>query len=285
MAARRTMLATLLLVSVLASPSFAVPLRAGNASGVFVSPALVGGVRAQDGSLVALDNSATAVVAGIGTARTEWGFFDVVQFPGVVPAGVPVFSAATYVGRSFSAVDGQSFVAGTISFSNGASANETLIFGITLELDLAGRSLVLAIGIVATVNGLVSPATDADHLTFTGSDATLHALEGATVTAHLLAWFDQTGKPRLAGLALSDRNPDGSASSGFIGVRGRPVGSPAGLALFAAGLVAMAMVRRGGSSRRAAQAVWSGSQSRGRLPRARAGFVRGVEMAGDEPEQ
>ncbi len=234
------------LLALAASSAGAAPLHTGTTAGSFANPVLAGTVVSTDGSIVAVDNTSTASYSGVGSAALRWGNFDTVQFPGVVPPGVRTHSDLVFTGSAYAVDAGATFTLGRLSYSNGSSSNDTLVFGAALSVatGAAPTPFVLDIGFHATVNGNVSAIADADYLSLAGIPGTLHAFEGGTATAELLGRFDPGGQLALVGLRLAGLNPDGSTSSGYIGRDGRSVPVPGTLALLALGLGGLGALRR-----------------------------------------
>ncbi|MCC6473147.1 MAG: choice-of-anchor K domain-containing protein [Burkholderiales bacterium] len=221
----------------------AAPLYTGTVAGTFLAPRLAGEVVNTDGSPVALDNSLTAVHAGFGTPAVRWGFFDTVQFPGVIPPGVATHIELAFTGNAYSVEAGADFVLGVFTYANGASSNETLVFGADLAL-AAGPGVApatIALRFVATVNGQVSALADTDVLAIDGLAATLNVFEGGTASAALVGRIDDAGQLGVSALRLLPANGDGSASEGVIARGPVRVPEPATTRLLAAGARAAAI--------------------------------------------
>lgn len=220
----------------------AAPLHSGTVTGTFVAPRLVGEIVNTDDSLVALDNSLTAVHSGFGSSAVRWGFFDTVQFPGVIPAGMATHSDLAFNGNAYSVDAGTEFVLGVFAYANGASSNETLVFGADLVLDAGPGigSATIGLRFLATVNGQVSALADTDVLAIDGLAATLNVFEGGTASAALVGRLDDAGRLDVSGLRLLPANGDGSPSAGVI-ARG-PIRVPEPATPFLLGVGALAAI-------------------------------------------
>lgn len=110
---------------------------------------------------------------------------------------------------------------GTISYGNGTSALNTLIFGLDLTINIPGATpLPVNIPISTTVN-TGDPAFDADFIQIEGLPTltTLHAYEGQTVMAQLFGKI--VGDPEIQLTALTN-----VSGGGFIGSGPVPVPEP-----------------------------------------------------------
>lgn len=187
-------------------------IHSGSISGIFSNPVLSGIDIDVNGNPVPLDNTTTAVDTGFGTNSITWG------------NPFPISSALTFTGNSFNGVaPGQVFDLGTIAYTNGTSAAQTLIFGATLTLSVdptAGGPIgpaVSHLGIMTTANGGVSKFRDADFISFDVFPVTFNVFEGSTATADLFGTI--VGDPALTitGIELDS----GQSNNGFIG-HGQP---------------------------------------------------------------
>jgi len=223
--------------------SGAAPLHSGTVTGIILAPRLVGEIVNTDGSLVALDNSLTAVHSGFGSSAVRWGFFDTVQFPGVIPPGMATHSDLAFSGNAYAVEAGTEFVLGVFTYANGASGNETLVFGADLVLDAGAGAApaTIALRFVATVNGQVSALADTDVLAIDGLAATLNVFEGGTASAALVGRLDDAGRLDVSGLRLLPANGDGSPSEGVIARGPIRVTEPATTLLLGAGALAAAL--------------------------------------------
>jgi hypothetical protein len=214
------------------------------------------------------DNSATAfcnlsncpnqLTASGSGARLLWGTFD---------DATPASSTVTFQGSSFSNVRtelrnalGQVtqasdiFQLGTLTYTNGTSYLDSLIFGSTLTLSgsLVGTDEVIIpftiqLGIETTTNSGTAEQ-NADFLFFsnqlgTVSPVSFNVYEGQTASA--IVWGRLVGDPVLlaTGLTLSP----GSAGSGFIASGAIPaagVPAPSALVLMLTGLLVFSRSRK-----------------------------------------
>jgi hypothetical protein len=150
-------------------------------SATFTDPVLVGNV-ANDpapGELTFVDNSTTATYSGVGTNSISWG-----TGPDLgIPAGEQ-FSQLTFMGASninLSSSTPQTI--GTISYLNGTSDLDSLIFGVTINFYAANGSTYLGsdnVIITTTENqysgtGLTPQQlqTDADYINICGNSSNI----------------------------------------------------------------------------------------------------------------
>ena len=190
-------------------------INSGSISGVFSSPVLTGSVIDLDGkTLIPVDNTTTGVRTGFGTNAITWGD--------------PDPSILTFTGKSFSGVaPGQVFDLGTITYTNGNSFRETLIFGATLTLSVnstQGGSVdpsTSSVDFLSTANHFLPndgldprfKFQDADFLSFSAFPQTFNVFEDSTASAELFGKI--VGDPQLV-LTGIELNPDQS-NNGFIG--------------------------------------------------------------------
>jgi hypothetical protein len=225
--------------SAVPSTAIAASIYSGTVTGIFSAPVLSGNVINTDGSLLAVDNTATAVYDASGPSTVVWG----------ANAGSSslIFSGATFTGVA----PGDLFELGTLRYFNGTSAIDTLIFGtdFTLTVDVGPGTIVdpvvSAISIVTTINTGISAARDSDLVGFsTLGDTTFNVFEGAEASAILYGRI--IGDPMLSFDLISlGPNFDGSPDiRGFIGsgIGGAP--EPGSIFLSVTGLGLLAFVRR-----------------------------------------
>jgi len=215
-------------------------INSGSISGVFSSPVLAGfGIDLDGKTLIPIDNTATGVFTGFGTNAITWGD--------------PNPSILTFTGKSFSGVaPGQIFDLGTITYTNGNSPRETLIFGATLTLTVNSTPAgivdpsVSNVDFLATTNHFLPndgldprfKLQDADFLSFGAFPQTFNVFENSTASAELFGMI--VGDPQLVltGIELS---PDQS-NNGFIGHGVPPLPDSGGtLALVGIALAALAV--------------------------------------------
>jgi hypothetical protein len=158
-------------------------------------------------------------------------------------SGTP--NSVTFSGIAFSNVAANTpFDFGALSYTNTTNGLASLIFGADLSISFSltlgsgVSNILIPVGIVTTAN-TGTPAQNADFLTFGGISSTLDAYEGQTVTAYLVGEIDSQGNPVLQGIS-----PDPTSNGGFVGgPGGLPVPEPAPLALIAAPLLVLAVLR------------------------------------------
>jgi hypothetical protein len=225
-------------------------INSGSVSGAFSSPVLTGAVIDLDGkTLIPVDNTATGVFTGFGTNAISWG------------SPTNSNSTLTFTGKSFSGVaPGQVFDLGTITYRNGNSFRETLIFGATLTLTAnltQGGSVdpsVSSVDFLSTANHLLPNGQpdptfklqDADFLSFSAFPQTFNVFENSTASAELFGMI--VGDPQLV-LTGIELNPDQS-NNGFIG-HGVPSTPDSGDTLALAGIALAALAVFGLSSKTA----------------------------------
>lgn len=110
----------------------------GDITATFTNPVLIGNVANENGigSVTFADNSATAVYSGIGTNTLTWGTgLDLNEPPG------EEFSQLVFTGASNVNLSGTNEFIGTISFLNGTSDIDTIIFGATINFYANGNLL------------------------------------------------------------------------------------------------------------------------------------------------
>ena len=211
-----TTVAILLGVLILAPCSQADTVNSGSISGTFSNFVLSGDI--VDGGTRATtfqDNTSTAISSGAGTSDITWGG----NF--TPPPGTNNFSELSFTGASFSNVaPGQVFELGTLTYSNGSSALNSLIFGATFTMtaNLSGGGTATitpftsALGLVTTTNDGPTPASNADFVNFPSLGKSFNVIEGSSARAILFG--EIIGDPSLH---LTDVQvaPD-SGGTGFI---------------------------------------------------------------------
>ncbi len=212
----------------------------GLVTGTWLNPVRSGNLINVDGSNGPQDNSASAVSSTSPSNDLKWGTN--IQTP--PPA---IYSEVLFQGSNLTNVpSGQEVVLGTLTFLNGSSTLESLLFGAMLRISVPGDPTVTPLDalmqIYTTVNSGTCVPCDADFIQFTNVSIgnTLNVNEGATATFNVFGKF--VGDPQIA---LTRYALAPGSSGGFVG-NGQPsaVPEPATSALIAGGLAAMAIIRR-----------------------------------------
>jgi len=199
-----------------------------------------------------LDNTATANCSLAGCAFNTHPAPPNTVIWGTNTGVTPDHSTITFDGAPFTSVaSGQSFKLGTLTYENGTSALESIIFGATLTISIAltdpatktVTDLPVSIAFVTT-NNTGTDAQNADFVDFRPTlPNTFNVLEGATAIADLYGHI--IGDPQI-GLDLITLDPLSPPGAGFIGtgVPTVPTPEPASLAVLASALTLAGMVRR-----------------------------------------
>lgn len=198
------------------------------------------------------DNAATAVFSGFDgvegtTAIAKWGNYPIADFP--LPDGVDKESTLQFDGAEFSDVIGNQtiFKIGGITYINGTSEIQTLLFGGTLTitpLRVDGGYLADPLVIpfrIETTRNVGSPAFNADFVVFETATGEVGAFvyEGASATFNIYAKI--IGDP-MTSFQMLTLDP-ASVGSGFI-AGSSPAPEPASLLLAGAALAGLAWARR-----------------------------------------
>lgn len=214
----------------------------GKIVGVFDNFVWAGSLIDLNGNYVPKDNNATgpASLVGGGTNSIQWGTN--------IPLAVPIYSSLVFAGNTFNNQPGnQTFDLGTITFLNGTSTLDSLLFGCRLTLtalDFANQPIasitqsINPFDVFTTVNTGISPERDADLIFFKNIAVSFNVAEGATSTATVRGAI--VGDPNLilSGLA----NP---TTGGTIGIGPSAfTPEPASWATALAGLVALAGIAK-----------------------------------------
>ena len=208
--------ALLLAVLILAPCSLADSTNSGSISGSFSNFVLAGKiVDGATGATTFQNNAGTAISSGSGTNDITWGG----NF--TPPPGVNNFSELSFTGATFTDVaPGQVFELGTLNYSNGSSALNSLIFGATFTMTatLSGGGTVTItpftsdLGLVTTTNDGPTPASNADFVTFPSLGESFNVLEGSSAQAILFGEIVGDPSLHLTGIAIAP----GSEGTGFI---------------------------------------------------------------------
>ena len=158
----------LLITLIGAATLIAADARAATIIGVFSGPVTAGNDLNSPvgGQTTFTDNSATAVITGSGTSTLTWG-----TNPDGAPQSTGNFSALTFSGAANLPTAATSPIPiGTISFYNGTSATDTIIFGATLNLYYGTVS-------PATLLGTDTVAINSTQNQYTGTNLTTAQLQ------------------------------------------------------------------------------------------------------------
>ncbi len=202
----------------------------GTVNGHFSDAVLSGNIIAIDGSSVFFDNSATAAFGYTTLSPSN----DTITWGNSTTGANPGFSFLNFQGADFSdqAPDTQ-FKLGTITYLNGTSDLNTLIFGARLTLDLGSGITVKTtdISIVTTQNTGLSQRRDADFIGFSDFPQTFNVFEGQFSIVDIFGQIVGDPTVTLNGIAVTE----GFESTGFVGNGVGGVPEPADWALLIAG--------------------------------------------------
>ena len=211
-------------------------LISGPVVGTFRNPVLTGNIiDGATGAPTFFNNTATAVFSGLTTNTFDWA-----NGPFPLNHSTLVFVGSTVNNQA----SDQPFSLGTITFTNGTSNLDSLVFGVDLILsvltDPSVTPLTSHINIVTTINSGTN-AQNADFIGFNVFSATFNVFESATAIASLNGKFVGDPMIQLTGITLQP----GQDPNGFIGA-GLPqaVSEPGSFALLGLGLAFAAIVRR-----------------------------------------
>ncbi len=241
--------AVLLSSAVLVQPAAAGVFR-GTVTGTFGNLQTTGAFINTDGSIGSDNDGTDAVYSGGGTSSISWGGTSQVGF---------TQSTLTFAGTSFAFARGcdpeaefgcTTFKLGTLTYYNGTSDSGTLLYGADLDLEVSNAFVglntpvdiggaTLSLGFLSTVNTGLSPARDADFLTFNDLATTFNVVEGGTATIDLYAVI--IGDPNMFFDHIDNAQGDGVIGNG---VGGGAVPEPASWALMIMGFGGMGAVMR-----------------------------------------
>jgi hypothetical protein len=177
-------------------------LYSGSIAGIFNNPVYSGqyinqtaGANAQTPptySFVNRDNTATAVVTGVGTSTYTWGSCNGCN----LGAGVSPFSSIQWLPVPFvNQAGNQDFLLGQILYTNGTINLSTGTYGATLNL--SGSANLTANGVATALDPLAAPFTNWDTVNLsTGYAGNVKGLAGNNVVIGGLL-FDNAGNPIL----------------------------------------------------------------------------------------
>lgn len=239
MIARSTIVTATLAAAALFAPlipqaSSADALYSGNVTGFFSAPVSMGDVVLINGSSGFFDNSATAVTSGFPSTFVTWG-------------ANPGFSQLIFLGDAFTNVaPDQIFHMGTIIYTNGTSALDTLIFGAKLHLLTGVTSEHISnLSFVTTQNTGRGAARDSDFIGFSDFGSTFNVYEGQTSSIELFGSI--VGDPMLSldHIEISAA----AAGGGFIGHGVAGVPEPSTWLMLLLGFFSLGVGVRGQRSR------------------------------------
>ncbi len=234
-------------------PALAVaPVYSGTVKGTFSNPILTGNVINTDGTPLFEDNTTTAFYVFTPLSASN----DTITWGNSTTTTPPVFSFLNFVGATYTNEPlNTPFLLGTISYLNGSSDLDTLIFGATLTMDL-GNGIDLKttnISIDTTANTGLSAARDADFVSFSGLPNTFNVVEGQQATADI--YGEIVGDPSVT-LTQFALDPNSAAGAGFIGNGVGGVPEPNSWTMLLAGFFGLgSMIRILGAKRRVSTAV------------------------------
>jgi hypothetical protein len=240
MAARYLLRSGLLaLVLVTSAPALASATYSGTVNGYFSDAVLSGSYIAVDGSSLFQDNGLTADFGYTTLSPSN----DTITWGHSTTGAVPQFSFLNFQGASFvEQAPDTLFKLGTITFQNGTSDLDSLIFGARLTLDLgSGIDLKTTnISIVTTLNTQISQVRDADFIGFSDFPQTFNVFEGAFSIVDIFGQIVGDPMVTLNHIAVTE----GFESTGYIGTGVGGVPEPSNWAMLIAGFGLVGAVSR-----------------------------------------
>ncbi len=212
----------------------------GLVTGTWMNPVLAGPVINLDGTTTVLNNSTTAFYSATPSNDLRWGTNTFAPPPSI-------YSGVIFQGSSLSNVPtGLEVLLGTITFLNGTSQLDSLLFGATLRISVPADPTVTPFDALMTISTTVNGGTcipcDADFIRLTNVDilSTMNVNEGATATFNVYGKF--VGDPLIS---LTRYTVASGSTGGFVG-NGQPadIPEPASAALVAGGLIAIVATAR-----------------------------------------
>jgi hypothetical protein len=221
----------------LTSAAYGVPLS-GTVIGEWSNPVLTGNLIRATGQAEFFDNTATAQY---NVVNSPDGTFGSTLVYGANSVGGQPFSVLTFFGATLSGVPGNTPVKlGTLTFLNGTSSLDSLIFGATLTLsikdDITVDPLIATAGIVTTENTGFDPNFDADIFYFNVLfPTTFNVYEGNNATIDIYGQFIGDPQIELTSIQLSAGETGGFIGNGIP----EPTPEPATVLLTLAGLATL----------------------------------------------